>query len=262
MNVCYPLLGRTRQLTVEDQVVYFESKFQSLTDKAYQEVKGKYEPYDFLSHLTYLPVSVRSMHRTFIEEKLFNIRPPVTFESIWSILNLYWDFLNYSLLEHVINMCESEGLKQQMKDYVDELSTFKQTTRLCDFINSWSCRDDRPPEDHLKKVIVKMNHEWSQCTLQDVESFKKALVHKFFLPEFDILLQKVERGCVRVTLLASPSIATLLQQNLANTETEFFKKHSIISVTIDGQRIDMLEYMSSKRMLACSLVPSNTTVVV
>ena len=108
-------------------------------------------------------------------------------------------------------------------------------TRLCDFIKSWPCRDDGPPEDRLKKVVVKMKHEWSQCTLQDMEAFKKALVHKFFLPEFDILLQKAERGCVCVTWFTSPSIASLLQQNLANIETEFFKKHGINAMTIEPQ---------------------------
>ena len=200
-------------------------------------MKGRIEPHIFLSRVTYLPVSARSQHQSFIKKNLTNIPPPVTFESIWSILNLYWDFLNYRLLEHVINKCGSDDLKKQMQDYVDELSTFKQTTRLCDFIESWPCRDDGPPEDRLKKLVVKMRHKWSQCTLQDVESFKKALVHKFFLPEFDILLQKAERGCVCVTWLTSPSVATLLQQNLANIETEFFKKHGINAVTIDGQDV-------------------------
>ena len=200
-------------------------------------MKGNIEPHIFLSRVTYLPVSVRPQHRTFIEEKLTNIPPPVTFESIWSILNLYWDFLNYGLLEHVISQCGSDELKQQMQDYVDELSIFKQTTRLCDFIESWPCRDDGPPEDRLKKMVIKMKHEWSQCTLHDVESFKNALVHKFFLPEFDTLLQNIERGCVCVTWLTSPSIATLLQQNLTNIETEFFKKHGIDAVTIDGQDV-------------------------
>ena len=89
-------------------------------------------------------------------------------------------------------------------------------------------------DDSLKKVVIKMQHDWSQCTLQDVESFKKAFI-KFFLPEFDIPLQKAEKGCVCVTWVTSPSIATLLQQNLANVETEFFKEHGIDAVTIDGQ---------------------------
>ena len=229
--------GLTRPHTVEEQVQYFESKFGNLVNKACGEVKGNIEPHIFLSLVTCLPVSLRPQHRSFIEEKLTTITPPETFAKIWSILNLYWDFLNYGLLEHVIKQCGSEYLKQQMQEYVHQLSVFKQITRLCDFIESWPCRDDEPPEDRLKKVVVKMKHEWSQCTLHDVESFKKALVHKFFLPEFDILLQKAERGCVCVTWLTSPSIATLLQQNLANIETELFKKHGIDAVTVNGQDV-------------------------
>ena len=195
------------------------------------------EPSDFLSRVTYLPVSARTLHRSFIKNELTNIPPPLTYVKIWTILNTYWDFLNYGFLEHVINRCGSEDLKQKMQDYIGKLSAFKQTTRLCDFIESWPCRDDGTPEDRLKKVVAKMKHDWSQCTLQDLELFKKALVHKFFLPEFDILLQKAEKGCVCVTWLTSPSIATLLQRNLANIETEFFKKHGIDAVTVDGQDI-------------------------
>ena len=235
--------------TVEDQVQYFESKFRTFVLETYQEINSKMDPSAFLSCITCLPVSVRTQHRSFIEEKLTNIPPPVTFAKIWTILNLYWDFLNYGLLEHVISNFGSEDLKQNMQEYVHELSVFKQTTRLCDFIECWPCRDDEPPEDRLKKVVVKMRHEWSQCTLKDVESFKKALVHKFFLPEFDILLQKAERGCVCVTWLTSPSIATMLQQNLANIETEFFKKHAIDAVTIDGYLTPVKKYSGYLRDL-------------
>ena len=46
--------------------------------------------------------------------------------------------------------------------------------------------------------------------------------------------------CVCVTCLTSPSIATLLQQNLANIETEFFKKHGIDTVAVDGQDIYLI----------------------
>ena len=222
---------------MEHQVEGFEEKFGSLIHKAYQEVNTQMEPPEFLSSITYLPVSSRTLHRSFIKKDLTNIPPPVTYEKIWATLNTYWDFLNYGFLEHVINKCGSQDLNRQMQQYVSELSIFKERTRLCDFIESWPCRNESPAEHCLKKVVVKMRHEWSQCTLHDVESFKKALVHKFFLPDFDILLQKAERGCVCVTWLTSPSVATLLQQNLANIETEFFKKHGIDAVTIDGQDV-------------------------
>ena len=220
---------------MENEVQYLDKKFRSLVDKANQEVCRQTEPSVFLFRVTNLPVLARLQHRTFIEEKLSNLPPPVTFENIWTKLNLYWDFLNYGFLEHVIDTFGSADLKQQMRKYVDELAIFKQRTLfrdLCTFI-----RDNRPLDEGLKSIVVKMRKEWSKCTLQDVELFKKDLVHKFFLPEFAILLQQAERGCVCVTWLTSPSIATLLQQNLANIETEFFKKHGIDAVTIDGQDV-------------------------
>ena len=220
---------------MENQVDYFESGFAKLVQKACNDVKkNNLEPSDFLSQVTTLPVSDRYQHRSFIEEKLTDIPPPVTFEKIWSRLTIYWDFMNYGLLKHVINKLEREDLKHQMKDYMDELCTFKRRTRLCDFIDSWPCKDERPPEEGLRKVVFKMDRDWTQCTLHDVESFKMALVHKLFLPEYDIILQKAERGCVCVTWVTSPSITTLLQQNLASMEKEL-KEHKIVTVTIDGK---------------------------
>ena len=228
-------LGISRACTVENEVQYLDKKFRSLVDKANQEVCRQMEPSVFLFCVTNLPVLACLQHRTFIEEKLTNLPPPVTFENIWTKLNLYWNFLNYGFLEHVIDTFGSADLKQQMQKYVDKLAIFKQRTLfcdLCDFI-----RHDRPLDEGLKSIVVKIHKEWSKCTLQDVELFKKDLVHKFFLPEFVMILQKAERGCVCVTWLTSPSIATMLQQNLANIETEFFKKHGIDAVTIDGQDV-------------------------
>ena len=193
------------------------------------------EPSLFLSLITYVPISARHLHQSFIKKKLTKIPPPVTFEKIWGILNLYWNFLSYGFLEHVIFCCTCDDLNQQMKEYIHELSIFKKRTRLCDFIRSWPCGDKRAPKSSLKKVVVKMQKRWSRCTLHDLELFKKALIHKFFLPEIDFLLRKAKRGCVCVTWLTSPSIATLLQQKV---ETEFFKKHGINLVTIDTVTIE------------------------
>jgi len=81
---------------VADQVEYFESGFASLVDKACQEAKeSDLETSIFLSRVTTLRVADRTQHRGFIEKKLENIPPPVTFDKIWSRLTNYWDFMNY-----------------------------------------------------------------------------------------------------------------------------------------------------------------------
>ena len=228
-------VGLTRPHTIEDQVQYFERNFCTIANQAYKEVEVKMKGPDFLACVTCLSTSARNEHRSFIMENLINIQTPVTIEKIWINLNLYWDFMNYGLLEHVISMFGSEDLKHQMQQYVYQLSMFKRVTRLCDFIKCWPCKDDRPPKDCLKKVVVKIQNKWFQCTLEDMESFMKALIRKFFLPEADILLQKVERGCVCVTWLTSPSIAELLQRNSAIIVTELFTKFNIDFVTVEGK---------------------------
>lgn len=86
------------QHTVEEQVEYFENKFGSLSHQACQEVSRKMEPFDFLCRVTYLPVSARSLHGSFIENSLSNIQPLMTYVKIWATLNLYWNFLNYEFL--------------------------------------------------------------------------------------------------------------------------------------------------------------------
>ena len=125
-------LGISRARTVENEVQYLDKKFRSLVDKANQEVCRQMEPSVFLFRVTNLPVLACLQHRTFIEEKLTNLPPPVTFENIWTKLNLYWNFLNYGFLEHVIDRFGSADLKQQMQKYVDKLAIFKQRTLFCD----------------------------------------------------------------------------------------------------------------------------------
>ena len=113
-------LGTTRSHNVENNIQYFDKKFRSLVDKANQEVRRQTEPSLFIFRVTNLPVLARFEHQTFTEEKLTNLPPPVTFENIWTKLNLYWDFLNYGFLEHIIDTFGSSDLKQQMRNYVNE----------------------------------------------------------------------------------------------------------------------------------------------
>ena len=80
---------------MENEVQYLDKKFHNLVDKAYQEVCRQMEPSVFLFRVTNLPVLTCLQHRTFIEEKLTNLPPPVTFENILTRLNIYWNFLNY-----------------------------------------------------------------------------------------------------------------------------------------------------------------------
>ena len=46
---------------------------------------------------------------------------------------MYWDFINYSLLEHVINEFGSDQLKEDMRQYIADLEEFRKTTTVAQF---------------------------------------------------------------------------------------------------------------------------------
>ena len=72
-------------------------------------------------------------------------------------------------------------------------------------------------------------------TLENLETLKGVITHKFFLPEFALKLRQITEGCVAITWLIPVPFAESLQEAIGTTSSEFFKERKIETVTIDGQ---------------------------
>ena len=211
----------------------FESRFCDLVYCTYETLADKRIEADrFHAYLMALDLSRSKEHREFINN-LF--KPGTTFHNLWGKLCGYWNFLNFNLLEHVVGKFGSEDLKHKMESYVRDLQSFRKATRLCDFIDCWPVLGETPPKSDLRKFVVKMKHDWDRCTLEDLETLKGVITHKFFLPDFALQLKKIETGSIIVTwFLPAPFVKTL-QEAVRNTACDFFVEHKIEAVTIDGQ---------------------------
>ena len=158
-------------------------------------------------------------------------------EDIFLLLNLYWDFLNYTLLEHIVTNFGNNDTKAAMANYVTELVAFRKATNLSDFISHWPCAGEAPPDmsELVTKIKKKMEKDWSNCTLEDVEQFRRTLTQKLLLPSFAVLLRNAEQGCISLTWLIPSSIVKLLSKDIHNTKLDWFKEHHIEGLAIDGQ---------------------------
>lgn len=151
--------------------------------------------------------------------------------------------------EHVLGLLElwSSGAHSQyirrcitqesMEHYIDNLKAFQVNTKLCDFIENWPVQGQDPPKADFKRFVIKMEKNWEECTLEDIEKFKGTLTRKFFLPDFALLLREANEGCVSITWYTPAAIAKTLQENLPNIEIKFFKTNGILQVSISGQEL-------------------------
>ena len=223
-----------------------EERFSDLVDCTYRALLERKVDDDvrcFRSIFLSLNVSQKHVHREFIHNHLMKMGKETTFDDLWMRLSDYWNFLNFDLLEHVMNKFATKDLKQKIKSYKHDLLCFRKATRLCDFINCWPVQGETPPETELREFVAKMKHDWDNCTLEDLETLKGVITRKFFLPEFALLLKQIKEGCVVITWLIPTPFVKVLQEAIEITSTEFFVEHKIAMITIDGQEF----YFSSKR---------------
>ena len=187
------------------------------------------------ARLVSLDVFRRHEHQEFIDKHLMNIDRNMTFNNLWARLGNYWDFLNFDLLEHVINKFGNAGLKHKMESYKHDLQSFRMSTRLCDFIDCWPVRGQAPPEMELREFVAKVGHHWDHCTLEDLDMLEGAITRKFFLPKLTLRLSEIKPGSIIIMWLIPALFVKGLQEAIEGTSSEFFMEHKIEAVTIAGQ---------------------------
>ena len=231
-----------------------EVEFEKLKDDAYESVRE--QPVDiFKVKLTSLNVRDKEHFMEFMTEI---VRNKVSVTDIWVALNKFFDFLNYSILQHVLTKFTNRALQGRMDAYKDKIYTFFKRTRLCDFLQCWpSCKRD-PPVKELREFVAKSRKDWDTCTLHDLENLKGRLATKLLLPKFVFLLEKASKGCLEVTFSIPPSLVEQLQTEVKNTPLREFVEMEIESITVDGvvcYEAPLLQYTTLLKQLYSSRSP-------
>ncbi len=223
---------------IRQQIKELDEEFRSLVGLAYDAVlQQDLTSSVFQERVSRLSPDLLAEHNTFIRDLFKRLPRPATITDIWTELNLYWSYLNYSLLGHVIEQFRIQDLKQRFETFVDGLDTFKSSTKLCDFVRRCRPRHRHlPSADNLKKLEVKTDHpDWSKCTLKQVEEYMWELISKFFIrAEFEVFFKDATEGSVCITWLVTPSAASKIRRGLDDVPSEFFIEMGIQEITIDG----------------------------
>ena len=219
------------------QVRTLQNKFFSVATRTSDQIRRKkVDAQDFrIEFVMRVDVSQRQQYQQSLQSCLMKLETSISIEDLLCRLSMHWDFFNYGLLEHTINTFGDASLQQDMEDYVGDLRDFRVNTKLCDFIDNWPVRGQDPPKADFNRLVIKMGKKWEKCTLEDIEKFRETLTHKFFLPNFALLLREAEKGCVCLTWYTPAPIAKTIQESLPDIEIEFFEMYGIQRININGQ---------------------------
>lgn len=191
------------------------------------------------NHLSKLNVRNKTQHREFLTVILPRITKNSTLDDIWGNFCRYFNFLNYSLLEHLVKRLGDTRLLTEFEDYKERIKSFRCKTRVRDFAVYLKELNPSLSKQRLKKFIVKWKKSWDTCTLEDLERSKQNVTEKFFIPTNFLILVDAGSGSISVTWAVPDMIALSIKENLDRVDVrEFCRVDGIISMCIDGSEYD------------------------
>ncbi len=185
----YILLGTT----TADRIKEFDKRFRDLQNIALKEITEKgVTVTDFCQTLMTLPSSITSENKDFIISKYSLFKKAVSIESIFVHLNFYLSFIDFSLLEHIIEQFGSDSLKQNMSSYAEDMRQFRMKTPVSEALD-YLPKISYAPADY-SRLTVKFDFDVHTATLEDLETYRKRFANDFLLSQLALSLSDLQES--------------------------------------------------------------------
>ena len=221
----------TLEENIEEEIQNLESQFWDIMDKAANHLETT-RLSDLKRCITQLPVSVKYQYVRFLQGNLSAINNATSVDEVFSILSLYWDFLNCGLLDVIVRRLGNDETKQLMEQYKVKLREFRMKTKLGDYIGKGKGSNPR----YFTEFTTELGGDWRERTLEDLEQFRIKLARLMQVEEYALHFNRVQPGSVSVTWAipsSLPGIANTLQSTFPLLEEEY----DVLKVVFQGKRI-------------------------
>ena len=217
--------------TEQDQL---HSKFESLIRSTWEVLKQEDVSVSQLCHtISILPIIIKEDHKKFLLENLPLLCNARNLDEALCLLNVYMDYLNYSLLEHIITKHGNTALQQMMDEYVVEIRSFRRRTPLSVFCQIQPTQYKEVPPG-FRSLVLKHGKSTPTSTLEDLEQFRQKFARHYSLGEITLILASIELGSVVITWLMPSTTVEEVKREIRNQKVTFFKENEIVNLTLDG----------------------------
>ena len=232
---------------VAEKASQLEDQFVEVVTNAQIEFSKKPAPFldEFRITLTKLPISQRFKHLHFLRAQRRHIMNAGSVDEIFEILDNFWDYTDFALLQHLVKKFGEDALKKEMSDYVEALEQFeKETTILESNTAESSWRYPKRKWQDKPWMFSGLNHSTVDLqvpsnpalyTIHDARQLEESLAKRACLELYALRLQNMRPSSVTITLIC-PRVA--LELILEALEGDFLQTHQIVAVTIDEKPLE------------------------
>ena len=214
---------------VFDLVKRFYSVVNSANIYLAQKTMSASERYSFKINLTKLPMlSVKCKKFYFLQKERRKIIGAKSIEEVFDILDPYWNYVDYSLLEHIVEKyCDGEIWKQ-MRRYKLRFRKFQKATSVKELTSVLQVA--RTPPKGYSTLTATLDIDAGKCSLYQVHKVKAAIAERASLEEYVLLLLDLHASAVVVTIAFPCAVHQYMTQSL---DQEFLQEVGIIPESVN-----------------------------
>ena len=157
--------------------------------------------YDFKIAVSLMPASLHGHHMVLPPRDRKAIKRAKSFYQIFIVLNQYWTYVQYELLEYVVRKYGSVRLKKKMQAYVDGMDKFEEQISSSHFTPVKLC-SPRPDS-----VAMEIHLSGSQHMLRDARNVQRSMAEQCGLHPHTVRTYQSTPGSTILTLLIPYSLA-------------------------------------------------------
>ena len=220
---------------------------------------------DIKVFLTSLSVSIREdtspcVFTSHQAEIIVHNKLPQIFQ--WLTINGFWSFLNFYLLESLVERYGDDDLKKRVTEFKEDMEKFKKDMKLVDFLPAWSGRCPHVPASGFEPVILRVNKDWPNCTLADIARLEGYLESRFMINRFILRFANSHPGSVVIMWLVPSHVIAFLKKRIMAVGTKSLSEVGVVEVRFNDNLIMKVLYNFSYSFENDSITVNNITVVI
>ena len=181
--------------------------------------------------LTSLSPDDDERHKIFTESHVTVLYRAANISEQFGTMNSHWNYLDPSLLEHLVKEFNLEQVKDRMEAYKSALQQFRKKTPLKIFCQTQRRKRKKFDEDFREMVAEFDWPEQENVTLEDVEQFRQEYTSEYSLHECAMMIAHIRSGSYIITWFIPESVVEKLKKKIPR---EILKKYCVTKLEIAG----------------------------
>lgn len=161
----------------------------------------------------------------------------------WLSMHGFWSFLNFYLLECLVEKYCDESMKERVRSFGRQMEEFKRDMKLSDFLPAWSGRCPHIPSSGFEPIILRVNKDWEGYTLSHVAELEGFLESRFLINRFLFRFANGHYGSVVIMWLVPSHVIVYLKKKLAKIDPKFLSEEGITEVTLGEMKVRLVHWV-------------------